>query len=134
QEVEATCDRIIIVARGELVADGTHRELCERLPKGAVHVELVGPGDTIAAKLSEAFPGARVEKLPVDAGQAVRFKVERNAVPENEASSDMRGRIADLAQQNGWKVLELRQGGASLEDVFRHLTYEKSATVAQGAA
>ncbi|MCA8972589.1 MAG: ATP-binding cassette domain-containing protein [Planctomycetes bacterium] len=128
QEVEATCDRILIVSGGQLVADGTHRQLCDMLPTRKVVVEIAGSADDVATKLQSAFPGARVEKLVTDPAIA-SFRVEQDA----GAAGDMRGTVADLASKNSWKVLGMRQEG-SLEDVFRHLTYDKGAAAAQGAA
>lgn len=117
QEVEATCDHIMIVAGGQLVANGTHAELCDTLPRGALTLEVRGPADAVQKQLAESFPGARVERLPSDAAQA-RFRIETSP----ELAGDPREIAGDAVAKNGWKVLELRQTSASLEDVFRSLT------------
>ena len=126
QEVEAACDRIIIVAQGNIVADGTGEELCARLPAGALALEIIGPPDTVHGKLKDAFTGARVDMAPqVEGSGSTRFHV----VFASEPDTDAREIAHDLVQANGWKILELKRKSASLEDVFRRLTANGAAAV-----
>ncbi|MAE77472.1 MAG: ABC transporter [Planctomycetes bacterium] len=126
QEVEAACDRIIIVAQGNIVADGTGEELCARLPAGALALEIIGPPDTVHGKLKDAFTGARVDMAPqVEGSRSTRFHV----VFASEPDTDAREIAHDLVQANGWKILELKRKSASLEDVFRRLTANGAAAV-----
>ncbi len=119
QEVEATCDRIMIIADGRIVADGSGPELCKTLPAGPMTAEIVGQPDKITQQLGQAFPGAAVETIPIDGQQrSSRYRIQ---VREG-LDGDAREALFDLAKVNGWKLLELRRDSASLEDVFRRLT------------
>ncbi len=120
QEVEASCDRILIISQGKLVADGTLADLCEVLPSGALEIEVVGPLESIRQQLAELFVQGHVEHLAE--GHARHgghyFRVH---VP---LSMDAHAREAtfDLIQGNSWKLVHLYRQKASLEDVFRKCT------------
>jgi len=108
-EVEATCQRIIIIHKGKLVASGSPSELRERISEGAkVIAEIKGAPDEI---------GAAVRQLPgvTDVRAERRDGWTRLAVV---AASDLRETIAQTAFARGWAVRELHRDAASLEDFF----------------
>ncbi|HRS29298.1 MAG: ABC transporter ATP-binding protein [Phycisphaerae bacterium] len=108
-EVEATCQRIIIIHKGKLVASGSPSELRERISEGAkVIAEIKGAPDEI---------GAAVRQLPgvTDVQAERRDGWTRLAVV---AASDLRETIAQTAFTRGWAVRELHRDAASLEDFF----------------
>lgn len=113
-EVEATCDRILIIKSGRIVADGSSENL--RLQaKGqellTIHIEAQS-GDVQKALLGLSS----VEKvLPVD-GKAGFFQVQSK--PDNSS----RKSIFDLCVSKKWYLLEMTGTETSLEDVFRQLT------------
>ena len=118
QEVDAAADRTIIVAGGQIVADGDNDELCGRLPAGPLTVEILGPVDTVRQQLGQAFPGANIEAMPSDGDGAARFRVD----VRQGLDRDAREAVNDLVGVNNWKLLELHRKAATLEDVFRHYT------------
>jgi ABC-2 type transport system ATP-binding protein len=108
-EVEATCQRIIIIHQGKLVASGSPAELRERISEGAkVIAEIKGTPDEIGPVLRE-LPGV------TDVRAERRDGWTRLAVA---AASDLRESIAQAAFKRGWAVRELHRDAASLEDFF----------------
>jgi ABC-2 type transport system ATP-binding protein len=115
QEVAALCDRIMIVSRGRLAADGAPRELQGgSKEERRLLVLLKAPAD--AARLAlQSVPGAvSVEAAPVDDGDGFRVVCA--------AGSDPREAVSRLAASRGWAILGLRLERPSLEEVFHRLT------------
>ncbi len=112
-EVEATCDRVLIVSRGRLVADGAVADLLAAQRSGPRYV-VEAEGDGVADALA-ALPGVvRHETEPVDG----RVRVTLHA----SGDDDLRPTIFRLAGERGWMLWELYRERASLEQVFRQLT------------
>jgi ABC-2 type transport system ATP-binding protein len=114
QEVEMVCQRVIIVAGGKIVAQGTPEELKNRAGSG-VRVEVRGPSDQVKSALN-ALPG--VEKVDVMGGATglCTLNVRGKSTPE------LREQIATTVSQRGWSLREMRQEGASLEEFFVRIT------------
>lgn len=114
-EVEATCDRILIINKGRIVADGT----AETLRKQAAGQELVrlrieeGAADEIFDALRGLPTVERVEWIDKTLN---RFEIQSKA----EASS--KRAIFNLCVQHGWILSELIPMETRLEDIFRNLT------------
>ena len=107
QEVEAVCDRVIIIKKGEIIID---KKLKELQNKNQQSIEVTF--DKVIAK-------TQLEKLPnlvtlrnKDTTWRITF----------ESSEDMRSKIFDFAQENGIKILELTSKTQNLERLFRELT------------
>jgi len=126
-EVEMTCGRVVIIAKGRVVAEDTPKNLTHRL-KGASSLRLEVRGDEpalreavgqvmgVAAVKTEAHDG--VVSLHVDA----------------EPGRDLRAELARCVVQKGYDLLALQPVGMSLEDIFLHLTTADAATSGAAAA
>ena len=119
-EVSATCERVLIINQGRLVADDTPANLARSVAgvQGA-EVEMVLQGDRaeIQRRLS-ALPGVdEVEISPAGDG-AWRVAVKAS-------KPDMRDELARAAVEAGFGLRELQARTLSLEDVFMHLTTEE---------
>ena len=118
QEVEATCTRLLIINRGNLVADGSVADLvAARTGAAAYVVEAAGEG--VADGLA-ALSGAETRSVEPLEG---RLRVRLDATGPEELGP----RIFALARDRGWTLWELHKERASLEDVFRHLTADAPA-------
>jgi ABC-2 type transport system ATP-binding protein len=109
-EVEALCERVIVLARGRVVGEGSPGALAATLgARQRAVVRLAAPPDAARAMLA-GLPGvARVE--PHEDGFAV----------EATGEGDLARRIGEEALRAGWVVLELRCDALELEDVFLEL-------------
>jgi ABC-2 type transport system ATP-binding protein len=112
-EVEASCDRAVILIDGRVRADGSLGELTRSL----VQVVSVRPDD--AARAGELFGALdnviRVESSGDDDGYRT-FRLSLNRDVETGQA------VAEIARERGWPIRELRRDDRSLEQVFRELT------------
>lgn len=114
-EVEATCDRILIIHRGRIVADGTPAQLKEAGSVEAyLRVQLEGFNSE-----EEVFTAlARLKGV-----RSVEKGEDRNVfVLRGSASVEVRRELFRLCVERGWVILELRAHTRTLEEVFRQLT------------
>ncbi|MFH1863038.1 MAG: ATP-binding cassette domain-containing protein [bacterium] len=115
-EVQATCDRAIIIDQGKIVADGSLVEL-----QAAFHgterfsIEIKTPSDDFGVKLQALSHVQRVEERGSE-GDLHRL------ILEADQGMDLREQIYDLSVRESWKLLELYRERTTLEDVFRQLT------------
>ena len=108
QEVEAVCDRVIIIKKGELLIDKSIKEL-KKSNEQIIEV-------TFDYKIEEQF----IQKLP----NMITFKnnFDNTWYITFDSSEDMRPVIFDFAKENGLKILELNSKNQSLETLFTKLT------------
>jgi ABC-2 type transport system ATP-binding protein len=112
-EVEQLCERVLIIDRGRVVADGTPDGLRTRLVgRPSLEVNLSGATADEATAALHAVPGVTAV-APAGDG---RYKVE------HEPDADPREAVFRMAVEKQWVLLGLAQGRASLEDVFVRLT------------
>jgi gliding motility-associated transport system ATP-binding protein len=111
-EVAMTCDRVVIINRGRVVAQGTTASLTERF-RGAEPLEVTVAGsDQDARRVLVAIDGVRtVESVGIDAGATV-FRVD---VAEGR---DLRSEISSRIVSAGLGLLGLHQQGMTLEEVY----------------
>jgi ABC-2 type transport system ATP-binding protein len=115
-EVSMTCNRIVIINNGKVVAMDTPEGLAHQA-KGAERISLTvdGPTNAIREKI-KSIDGV----LSVQAGEntgagPVTFSVE------SKLNSDLRPVLAAVVVNEGWRLLDLRGVSMSLEDVFINL-------------
>lgn len=115
-EVEQLCDRVVIIDRGRLVAEGTPAELANQTrDHRLVSVTVKGAGKR-AAEVFAGLPG--VSHVEADADVAGKFQL-RATGPGDE---DPRELVFQAAVEHGLVLLELGEKRVSLEDVFVRLT------------
>lgn len=114
-EVEATCDRILIIHRGRIVADGTAESLrmqAEGEEMLKVQIETIA-GESPKTGLRSIASVTSVEPLK---GKSNYFKVYTNQ------GHDSRKAIFDMCVRNQWYLIEMTGQETRLEDVFRNVT------------
>ena len=129
-EVSQTCQRVVIINKGKVVAVDTPENLTARL-RGAetMYLQVEGEPGAITAAL-ERVPGITRVGATERRDHYVSFEVE------SEAGRDVRRDLARAIVGGGFGLLEMRPLRMSLEDVFLHLTTEERAEdrAAEGAA
>jgi gliding motility-associated transport system ATP-binding protein len=114
-EVQASCDRVLIIHRGQLVADGTPQDLQDSFSGGqrvlfgvsdpaGVEEALMARGDIRVLAQTKESSGNAVFTLGSD------------------RKDDLCPELFRLAVDRGWTLTELHRDQANLEDVFRQLT------------
>lgn len=119
QEVEATCDRVLIINKGQIVADGSPDTLQDKF-KGQVSINLILKKDAMA------------KDLVLKAISSINKVEKAKFIKEDEKSfhfgisggkgSDIREDIFRKIVSMNMVILGLHQEEASLEDIFRQLT------------
>ena len=108
QEVEAICDRIVIINKGEVVADDKAVDLQMKAQVQTVYVEF--EGSISKSQLSNIKGVSKVEK------------VAEGWLLESKDNIDLRKLIAQFAQERNILTLTLRKEEKTLEQVFKILT------------
>ena len=108
QEVEAICDRVVIINKGQIVADDTASHLQVDQSHQTVYAEFEGE---LSKKQLQTIP--HVKKVE---------KVKEGWLLETTDDVDLRKEIAQFAQQKGILVLTLKTEAKTLEEVFKELT------------
>jgi ABC-2 type transport system ATP-binding protein len=115
-EVEATCDRVIIIDRGNIVADGRTADLKS------------SPGEGV--KVSIKVSGVDYNNLAAELKSIKGVKSVREKKGDDNLTSamitpsgeDVRPRIFKLVYEKGWELYEMKQEFRTLENIFRELT------------
>lgn len=108
QEVEAICDRVIIINKGKIVAD----EKMASLKKGQLQIVEVEFDFRVEMEALQQLPKLKKAENTHDFIYELTF----------DSQTDMRPVVFDFAHDNGLKILELRQKIKNLEALFRELT------------
>ena len=118
--VEETCNRIMIISRGKLVADGTQEELIMRVQGGNIYTFTIrGPLEEIESKLNMLEFITDVESISQDDG-ICNFRVKSKEATNAEEE------LFRFAADNEWTLTELRRESMNLEEVFLHFTLPSS--------
>ena len=132
-EVEQTCEQVIIINKGKLVATDSVQNLQART-RGAETVLLAIAARTssfatpIAQTRLESIPGVSRVTVKEQSGQSAVFEVE------SDKGRLVRGDLARSVVDAGWDLNELRSAAMSLEEVFLQLTGAENAAPAPAAA
>jgi ABC-2 type transport system ATP-binding protein len=133
-EVEQTCQQVIIINKGKLVATDSVNNLQNRSRgAGSVLVEIAGR----QAQFDTPEVKRRLETVPGVSRVLLKEKHENRFVFEVEGDTDraIRGDLARAIVESGWDLNELRTAAVSLEEIFLQLTSsdEVKTSSAQGA-
>jgi ABC-2 type transport system ATP-binding protein len=117
-EVQATCNRVIIINRGKLVADGSPEELAQR-SKGQSIVTLEVKNDIDKNSLTSAIKSCKgvikVEFIK-ETEESFMFQIY------GDKGADLRGAISTRVLEQKATLLSMQAKQTSLEDIFRDLT------------
>ncbi len=114
-EVEATCDRILIINNGKIVADGTADTLRKQAQgQQVLHIKIEAPSqEAVYERLIALSSVAAVDLLDQGAG---RYEVQsRPDLSSNQS-------VFQMCVENGWTLTEMIPFETKLEDIFRELT------------
>lgn len=112
QEVEAICDRVIIIDHGKIVTDKKLDKLVSEVTTQVIEVEF---DQSVTEELVATLPDLTTYKNTHDNVWELTFETE----------TDMRSALFDFAQKNGLKTLQLTLKSKNLEEIFREKTAKK---------
>ena len=118
QEVQAVCNRIVIINKGDIVADGSMDELKASMQgKNRLNLDLIAQ-DFDSQSLKENIP-------ELDIVSITPREDHLSLVIEYSSDKDLRGDIYQYIKTRDWVILEMHREFMSLEDLFRTLTIDK---------
>jgi ABC-2 type transport system ATP-binding protein len=131
QEVQAVCNRIIIINKGDIVADGTIDELQSALQgKTRLNLEVIAEGFE-PEELKSSIPKLDILSISANPYLKKRDDIEKEQpdnlylVVEYNSEEDLREVIFNYFKNHNWTILEMHREFMSLEDLFRTLTIER---------
>jgi ABC-2 type transport system ATP-binding protein len=119
-EAEATCDRIVIISRGKIVADSS-TETLKHSASGECLITLSLKNADFKSLESELGSIDGIDRLVPFTGEEDILNVRLTCRP----SADLRGDIYQKIKQTDWILLEFRQETQTLETIFRELTRDQ---------
>jgi ABC-2 type transport system ATP-binding protein len=118
-EVEATCNRVVIINRGRIVADGAMEELKkEASNEYIIHISLKNIDFESVRKEFMDVPGVREATLTGNDDSAIALYLTCT----NER--DLRPELYDIIKKRDWVLLDFHMQSRTLETIFRELTQE----------
>jgi ABC-2 type transport system ATP-binding protein len=108
QEVEAICDRVIIINKGKIVANNNQQALDSSPEVQTIYIEFEG---TVDSHVLKKISGVTTVKS-LDNGWLI----------EGSTDQDLRKNVSKKAQEAGWLIMTLKLEKKSLEAVFKELT------------
>lgn len=129
-EVEMTCNRVLIINRGRILASDRPEELVKTLRSvGAVHVQMRAPREAALEKLRQLDGVASVEAADVAQENGAETEAAGNGVAQitiiPKTGVDLREAVYRLAVENNWVVRELSRARTTLEDIFVQITRDE---------
>ena len=113
QEVQAVCDRIVIINKGKIVAD----ELTENISRAVennrrFNVKICGPSREVLSAIKSMSGIVYAEALAERDGDAYTYMIE------SDYGVDVRKKLFYTMAERGWAIIGLEALGMSLEDIF----------------
>ncbi len=116
-EVQAVCERIVVVKEGRLVANERTEDITRRMEsEGRFRFQIAGaPAKEILSVLKDLRDVSRAEQVGGRDGEAYAFAVE------TRGGADVRRAVFNLCVERKWTLLGAERRGLDLEDVFLRL-------------
>jgi ABC-2 type transport system ATP-binding protein len=120
-EAEATCDRIVIINKGRIIADGSTQDIKQRNGDGSSHVRIEleqADFDGVRKQLESIDAVRQVERIADDSTSVLKIKVACHH------GHDPRAQIYAAIKATDWVLIEMHREAKTLETIFRELTME----------
>ena len=120
QEIEATVDRIIIIDKGKIVADGSTKKIIKS-NKGNINLflEVSGAKKEDLKSLNDKIENIKIKKV-------TKSKNGYSLNIEYDEKNDPREKLFNYIVKSKWSLLEMTPKSENLEDIFRKLTGNKN--------
>ena len=115
-EVQAVCERVIIINKGKIIADERTEDITRTIEDGyRYEARILGPTREVSAAIGKLSGVKDVEPTGARDGEAFVYNIE------SERGSDVRRALFSLCAHNNWPIIGLAPIGTDLESVFIRL-------------
>ena len=123
-EAEATCDRIAIINKGQVVANDTTARLKQNATQASfIRLSLSGPSQAQATELLKTIDDTlEIKPLITTEQDMISFEIRGS---HTSSDSDIRSRIYLKIKETDWIMMELAKESQALEKIFQELTREE---------
>ena len=122
-EIQAVCDRIIIINKGQVAADGTADEIAKNITnEHKMTLRIEGPTHTADDKRLIADAIRKLSGVKYVRADMEREKGIYDYDVETDGKTDIRRSLNKLCNDNGWNILMLQLSDLTLEDIFLKIT------------
>ncbi len=119
-EAEATCDRLVIINKGKIVADDSTKALKQRADEEyTLHIALKGPNPSEVGNVLSPLSGIKQIKTSEDADNKT-VSLRLTCSSEHDSRAD----VYAVIKKTDWQLIEFYRETESLENIFRELTTE----------
>lgn len=133
-EIQAVCDRIIIINKGVVAADGTADEIASKITnEHKMTLRIEGSTHTAADKKEIADAIRKLDGIKYVRADMEREKGIYDYDIEADEKTDVRRAINRLCCEKGWNILMLQLSDLTLEDIFLKITMGDGITGAEKA-
>jgi len=116
-EVQAVCDRIIVISQGKLVADDKPENLSKSMSEDhRLNVRIAGPEEEIIKELEKSEKIASVVSIGMKEEDSFDFMIEA------KDDEDVRREVFKITALKNWPILSMKSSELTLEDIFLQLT------------
>ncbi|MDO4458570.1 MAG: ATP-binding cassette domain-containing protein [Clostridia bacterium] len=116
-EIQAVCDRILVINQGKLVADGTADSLAHDLSdEHTINVRIMGPEVDVVTEIRKIKGVVRADRMGTKEAGTSDYRIE------TEENADIRVDLFNMASRMNWPILSLGTSELTLEQVFLKLT------------
>ncbi len=120
-EVQAVCDKIVVINQGKIVADDTEENLSKNLVNSnKIMVKIDGPSDEVQKVIGSIAGIKTVDMISKETDEFCEFSIE------SEDGVDIRRELFKRISERSWYIMELKTSDMSLEDIFLRLTVGES--------
>lgn len=120
-EVQAVCDKIVVINQGKIVADDTEENLSRNLVNSnKISVKIDGPFDEVQKVISSIDGVKKADMTSKETDEFCEFSIE------SEEGVDIRRELFKRISERSWYIMELKASDMSLEDIFLKLTVGES--------
>jgi ABC-2 type transport system ATP-binding protein len=123
-EAEQVCDSVVIINRGQIVAQGSPSELRAQLERGGRILARIDTGRESQAAALEAI-------MSLPSVESAQIAIDGIIATPARADVDPRREIAQLVVEKGWGLTELRPLAINLEEIFLEVTRRQTNSGAQ---
>jgi ABC-2 type transport system ATP-binding protein len=121
-EVEASCSRVLVIAKGKLVASGETKDIGRMRKSSALDLTVRGRADDVLRVVRGVDGVAKARRMGDADSEATSVRLTLGTKGEASAGAELVERVVAALVKEGFGVREVKPAGGSLEDVFADLT------------